>query len=93
MFVVPITEVDGGDRLKFDHWVFTGLGCGWMCGLNLWDTKLASLDSLSSDDNLRFLAPDPDWAKIWSISSSLSELDCSFVKLSSSLPVPFDAEK
>ena len=41
-----MTEVDGGDKSKFDQAVFTGLGTG--LEFKFWDTKFATFAIKSS---------------------------------------------
>ena len=80
VFVVPNTEVDGGDKSKLDQRVFTGLGCCWDCcvWLNLCETKLATLEMKSSSFETDFLfLPEPDCIKIFSGSSSSLKLSFS----------------
>ena len=62
VFVVPITEVPGGDRLKLDQLVLTGLASGTELDLSFSETNAATFEIKSSFSlEERFDCPEPDW--------------------------------
>ena len=97
VFVDPMTDVDGGDKLKFDHNVFTGLAVAssLVLELNFWDTKSAILEiKCSFEVDFLFEEPEPDCIKILSVSLPLlssSSSPSSFEGWVS--PAPLDAVK